>query len=115
MLMRIEKNRLSLLAISLILMGGTCLAAPDIYRWVDAEGVVHFSEMPAANGKSELVDTRVTIARTPQPVTDPEEEPASQPATAAERVSPAQQIREQRAIAQQEAAAQKAQLEENCK
>lgn len=112
--MCITKNRLSLLAIVLILISGTCLAEPDIYRWVDDEGVVHFSEMPAANGKSVKVDTSVIIAEAPNPEAETVTESVSGQAAAADQISPAQQIREQRATAQQEAAAKKAKLEENC-
>ncbi len=117
--MRITQNRLGLAAIILMLISGSCLADPDIYRWVDNEGVVHFSEMPAANGKSEKVNTGVTIAEAAKPASDPAAETTPEPVndqtTATDEISPAQQIREQRATAQQEAAAKKAKIEENCK
>lgn len=112
--MCITKNRLSLLGIILILSGGTCLADPDIYRWVDDEGVVNFSEMPAPNGKSEKVNPDVVIAEAPKAATETAAETVSSQTAAADQISPAQQIREQRATAQQEAAARKAKLEENC-
>jgi hypothetical protein len=46
-------------AILLLMSSSSSLAAPEIYRWVDDEGVVHFSEQPPANGDAEKVDTRV--------------------------------------------------------
>ena len=115
--MRITKNRLGQIAFILILISGTCLADPDIYRWVDDHGVVNFSEMPDANGKSEKVSSGVTIAEADKSDAKAETvaEQESDQTTAVEHVSQAEQIREQRATAQEDAAAKKAKLEENCK
>lgn len=116
--MRITKNRLGLAAILFMLMSGSCLAESDIYRWVDDAGVVHFSEQPPMTGKSEKVDTRVTtteaIALEADTVTDSNSYNPANDQAVATQISPAQQIREERATARQVAAAEKARLEENC-
>ena len=117
--MRITNNRLGQAAIIFILTSGSCMAETDIYRWVDDAGVVHFAEQPPMNIKSEKVDTRAIITETPEATADTVTDTASyeetsvQPATA-DPISPAQQVREERATAREVAAAKKAEIEENC-
>jgi len=112
--MRVTKKQPGLTAAkfiltSFMLISGSCLAGPEIFRWVDDQGVVNFSEQPPANGKSERVDTRVDVSQGVQP----NRESASDEA-AAEQSSPAEHIREERAAARLEAAEKKAVTEAAC-
>jgi len=56
--------------ISLILLTSTSLFANEVYRVVDAEGGVTFTDSPAANTKAETVDLpKINIATPPPPRT----------------------------------------------
>lgn len=81
------------------------VAAADIYRWVDQQGVLHYGAQPPANYKAELV---VTGAARSKPAPSPENSAAS----TTEIDTP-----QQRALTQQiqkEVAAQTAELKEYC-
>ena len=55
---------------SLILLTSTSLFASEVYRIVDAEGQVTFTDSPASNTKAETVNLpRTNIATAPQPRT----------------------------------------------
>lgn len=117
--MRITNKQLSQAAIIFMLISGSCVAATDIYRWVDDAGVVHFAEQPPMNITSEKVDTRAMSIAEPDDTADtvadtsPYDETSAQPA-ADDEISPAEQIREERATEREIAAAKRAQIEENC-
>ena len=117
--MRLTNNRLGLIAIIFMLISGSCVAATDIYRWVDDAGVVHFSEQPPANGNATKVDTRAVsseaVEASADTITDTDTYNPAEDQAVEEEVSPAQQIREERATARQIAAAEKERLETNCK
>ena len=105
--MHLSTMRLSFVTVILIFMSVNCLAQPEIFRWVDDKGVVHFSQQPPADGESEKVDPHFAVSRGVEASPDN--------AAAAEAVSPAEKIRQERAIAQREAAEKKAATEEGCK
>lgn len=109
--MYLAKKQLGLIAIIFIMISGSCLAAPEIHRWVDDEGVVHFSEQPPNDTKSEVVDTRVDTVSV---VETSQETPAEEATAAAEKTSPAEQAREERAAAREAAAEKKAITEAAC-
>ncbi len=55
---------------SLILLASPSLFASEVYRVVDAEGQITFTDSPAANTKAETVDLpKINIAIAPQPRT----------------------------------------------
>ena len=43
-------NRLTLLPLTLSLMSGVAMAA-TVYKWVDAQGVIHYSDQPHPEAK----------------------------------------------------------------
>lgn len=65
------------LMLSMLTFSGVGQAAEKIYRWVDDEGVTHFTAHPPKNRESELV--RVQTGRS-DPVKKPEATPESQSA-----------------------------------
>lgn len=65
-----------LIALVLILL--TVSAQAEIYKWVDSEGVVHYSSHASENSKSEDVTSRVQSSG--NFVSEPPPEPSSTPA-----------------------------------
>ena len=47
-------NKGNLVAMLLLLIGGVTLAA--VYKWVDDEGVIHYSETPPSSGKTQEME-----------------------------------------------------------
>ncbi len=63
-------NKLTTTLTSLVLLASTSLFASEVYRVVDAEGGVTFTDSPAANTKSETVNLpKINIATPPPPRT----------------------------------------------
>ena len=63
-------NKLTTTLTSLVLLTSTSLFASEVYRVVDAEGEVTFTNSPAANTKSEIVNLpKINIATPPPPRT----------------------------------------------
>ena len=111
-----QANLISGIAAFLILVSsGYCLAAPDIYRWVGEDGVVHFSEQPPANIEAEKVDTRVDDSHGVEFDAEPlGSDVTSQTGTDGEPVDRAEQLREDRAEARREAAEKRTETEAKC-
>lgn len=70
-------SRLLTLGITLILVAATVQAQETVYKWVDKDGIVHFSETPPAESESVEVET-LTTAKPPLYVPPPVQ-PADQP------------------------------------
>ena len=83
-------------------------AAPDIYRWVDDEGVVHFSEQAPTNVEAEKVDTRVDESSGVEFDTES--------SSASDNGAPnmAEQLREERAEARFKASEKRTRIEASC-
>ena len=104
-----KKKSTSVLRISLLSLGmsGMLLAGPDvvqgqIYKWVDAEGRIHFSDSPI--GKADVVDeelpptSQFISPRPPTPPTPPEQTEAEEDTQDAEdAASPTTQTTDQAA------------------
>jgi hypothetical protein len=82
------------LTLSLLLLALPTLAAAEIYRWVDAEGRVHFTQTPPPESRYQKVDPRVS------------------PASASKGTAQIEQYVEQGAKARAEAAQQKSKDQE---
>lgn len=67
------------LMLALLALSSTGHAAEKIYRWVDDEGVTHFTAHPPKNRESDLV--RVQTGHS-DPVEAPETSPENEPASA---------------------------------
>ena len=70
----------------LCLLAAATAAAQEAYRWVDEDGVVHYSDRPREGAEAiQLPEPNVaTVRRTPRPAAEPAdaaEEPESEPAT----------------------------------
>ncbi len=96
--MQEKKKSTSVLCISLLSlsMSGMLLAGPDvvqgqIYKWVDAEGRIHFSDSPI--GEADVVDEELPPAsqfispRPPTPPTPPEQAGAEEDTQDAEDIA----------------------------
>ena len=117
--MRSVINWMGILVAALALSSSMVMAEEKIYRWVDADGVVHFGEQPNGQFNSEEVKVSKEPAHTPA---------ATQPASAdtgagtmdgeakPEDAEPsyAQQRRDQRAKQRKEAAKKKQELAASC-
>ena len=99
-------SRLSacLLVISLILLASGAYADTEVYRWVDSQGGVHFSDTPPAGNASKIV------VRTPPPQPVPEAETVK---VAADNQSTAPNDEQVKATQLEAAAVEKVRLE-NC-
>lgn len=47
-------------------LGSATMAAETVYRWVDENGVVHYSQQPPATGGAEAISVRDSAPSTPQ-------------------------------------------------
>jgi hypothetical protein len=74
-MMRWRKTAALLLATGCALASGQAMAAKQIYRWVDEDGVVHFSSRPPDGAQAAVVDAS-------SPDQPPEAAPAPAPAPA---------------------------------
>ncbi len=59
--------RHTLILSALLLATLPTLSQAAIYKWVDAQGVTHFTEQPSPSGRGEEVQPRVTRPATPPP------------------------------------------------
>lgn len=67
-----------------------CLAASDVYRWIDANGVVHFSDAPPPQGTAyKLMDMQTGVSRDPASTAASSAESASATDTAFDSAQPA--------------------------
>ncbi len=67
------------LSLTLVLMASNVMAQQTVYKWVDADGVVHFGDAPPPNAA--IVDSG-TIKTTPAPASAPAPKPLAGTSTA---------------------------------
>lgn len=105
--MRLPIRLSGLAGLLLLVLGAGTGQAATVYRWVDAEGRVHYGQTPPARGEAQALQTR-------------EPRPASPPVAAPAPVEPGrflQQAEERRAAeqaARQEEARRKAESAQRC-
>jgi hypothetical protein len=68
--------------LALLMVFSTAAVSDEIWRWVDENGVVHYSDRPRPG--AERVDLRPAQTFTPPPVATPAPRPATEPAPATE-------------------------------
>ena len=93
------------------------VAAEEVYRWVDENGVVHFSAMPPRNAEADIVDVGSTPAAAPvdaEPTPEGGDTGDSHAAADQPEMSIAQQRREERAERRFEAERARKEREINC-
>ncbi|NIT33574.1 MAG: DUF4124 domain-containing protein [Xanthomonadales bacterium] len=101
------------LALTLGAAGPAAIASEAIYRWVDADGVVHYADRPPEGVQTEMVATGETrglglaSARTSSPAATPG-------ADEAEEQSYAQQRRDERAERRKESTERRRELAAEC-
>ncbi|MGD9264679.1 MAG: DUF4124 domain-containing protein [Lysobacterales bacterium] len=110
--MRIKKLSMQFIAAALAILVSGGLAASEVYRWVDEDGVVHFGDRAEGIPNAEVVDvpskpSRRTDAPPPTTPADPQAEAENEP-------SYAQQRRDARAEARRKAAEERQQIEASC-
>ena len=92
--MRISRILMTVLITAFVLMAMDAIAKDDVYRWVDENGVVHFSNQPNDAASAEKVDIQQDTGTNTQPGSGVDSNaiyaPPSEP-------SKAQQQREERA------------------
>jgi hypothetical protein len=98
----------ALLMTALMITATDARAADDVYRWVDENGNVHFSDQPPEKVRAEVVELQPEPAISSQAA----EEPASD--AAAEQPSRAQQQRDERAEKRKESDERQAALAAGC-
>ena len=91
--MRFVTFYLAILMATFMISATDAMAADSVYRWVDEDGNVHFSDQPPGNTDSEVIDIKPSQGVDPQPVTD------STTQAEPEQPSRAQQQRDERAAA----------------
>ena len=110
--MRIVTIMTAVLIASLANLATDAMAAEEIYRWVDENGIVHFGDLPPENSNAELLSiqqressdtpsTSGSAAAEPDPFAEP------QP-------SLAQQLRDERALKRKEFEENKKMKDEAC-
>lgn len=102
--MRITKITMTVLFITLPFLATDAMAADEVYRWVDENGVVHFGDQPPQQGDAESVSIPNTSGIEAQPSQDAT--PANPEALLDPQPTYAQQLRDQRAE-------RRAEIEEN--
>ena len=70
------------LGLALALMAPGTQAADEVYRWVDAQGVVHYGDRPPEGVKATVVGVKPNTVQSVKP------EPASRPPTGEEAADP---------------------------
>jgi hypothetical protein len=103
---------MQLIAAALVIVVSGGLAAGEVYRWVDEDGVVHYGDRAEGIPNAEVVD----VPSQPSGQTDalPPTTPAAAQAEAENEPSYAQQRRDARAEARRKAAEERQQIEANC-
>ena len=102
--MRIATNIMAVLFATLLFLAMDVMAANEIYRWVDENGVVHFGEQPPEKGDAQSVSILESAGVDAQPSSD------------AARANPEDPLEPQPSVAQQrrdERAEKRAEKEEN--
>ncbi|MCG3202601.1 MAG: hypothetical protein NFCOHLIN_02486 [Gammaproteobacteria bacterium] len=97
--------RMTLAAVMAILLLAPQAAARDVYKWIDANGKVHYGDRPAA--AAEKVDVRVT-----EPI--PDEDAAARDEKTRRLLKQLEQERAEDAEAQARVAEEKATRRNNC-
>lgn len=69
----------------MLLIASSTTAAPQIYQWVDGDGVTHFSSAPPPNARASLVESHTPLSRSMEVM--PPSEPKSEPSPAPEASS----------------------------
>lgn len=93
--MRIVTNIMAVLMATLLFLAMDVMAANEIYRWVDENGVVHFGEQPPEKGDAESVSIQQSTGIDATP--SPEATPANPEDPLEPEPSVAQQRRDERA------------------
>jgi hypothetical protein len=110
--MRIVTIMTAALIATLANLATDAMAAEEIYRWVDENGIVHFGDMPPENGNAE----QMTIEQSK--ISDDAQAPGSAAAEADPLAEPqpsvAQQLRDERALKRKEFEENKKVKEEAC-
>lgn len=75
-------TKIMALGLALALIAPGTQAADQVYRWVDAQGVVHYGDQPPEGIKATLVGVKPNTVQIASP------EPASRPATGDEAADP---------------------------
>ena len=104
------RNVIVFITIVLLVLGissNMVLAKEEIYRWVDKDGVVHFSNRADATADAEPVDIRKSPEYSPV-------EPQQSSDPAGQSPSYAQQRRDERSQKKKEMAERRAELDKEC-
>jgi len=89
-------------------------AADEVYRWVDENGDVHFSDQPPKQVKSEVIDIRPSTGIGTQPAENTNADADTSTPAGAEQPSRAQQQRDERAEKRKEDAEKQSALAAGC-
>ena len=108
--MRSTKFFMAFLLASLVTTATDAAAQDTIYRWVDEDGVVHYTDQPNDKAGSEIVSIRDEDIDSSEASAAPAEASDAQP----QGPSVAQQRREARAEKRRQAAEQQAAIDEGC-
>ncbi len=106
------RNAIFLMAIliaTFVIPATDAMAGDDVYRWVDENGDVHYSDKSPEQIKAEIVE----IQTAPDPANQPVANSAA--VTSPQQPSAAQQQREERALKRKESASKQQALEASCK
>jgi len=106
--MRFVTFFLAILMATLMISATDAMAADSVYRWVDDDGNVHFSDQPPGNTEAEVINIKPSQGVGYQPTTD-----ATTPAEPAQP-SRAQQQRDEREEMRKENAEKQAAVEAGC-
>ncbi|HEY5775217.1 MAG TPA: DUF4124 domain-containing protein [Xanthomonadales bacterium] len=110
--MRIVTIMTAVLIATLANLATDAMAAEEIYRWVDENGVVHFGDMPPENGNVEQVT--IEQSKINEDAYAPGTAAAEPDALAEPQPSLAQQLRDERALKRKEFEENKKITEEAC-
>lgn len=70
----------SLAVIALLALGAYTRAQADIYKWLDANGLTHYSEEPPSTGKYEVIKSATPPPSSPAPTAAPAQAQPAKPA-----------------------------------
>jgi hypothetical protein len=110
--MRIVTIMTAVLIASLANLATDAMAAEEIYRWVDENGIVHFGDLPPENSNAELLSIQQRES-SDTPSTSGSAAVKSDP-LAQPQPSLAQQLRDERALKRKEFEENKKMKEEAC-
>lgn len=113
--MRCSLQTFLFLCLALPASAGSALAADMIYRWVDAAGVVHFSNQPPPGVAATIVTTgNPPAARPPATEPAPEAQQEAQQEAGEEELSYAEQRRRERAERRQRSSEEQRRIDGQC-